>query len=774
MQSDVTKKAHNLKTKGRGNAKASSPSKSDHPARSAHGQRGYQAKKSLPSGSRANQSNAASDSNPDDLLAAYFEKQKAKEVSKNTVQVLAIDQAEEMLKAVGRKKPPSPILEDEGAEEEEEENRAEGGGSSRPSLDWTLGRVLGSRQSTTSSIPETLSRPEFVLGRMSPDSSTMRATTPSVSIIENESVWSASSPAPSLGRGLNSPLPTLSEIPLASSPIPTFDSIIEDGLEQGTKTGSSERTSLSSAQQKKATGNVPNRGEKFEKSPKDKEMRVRGKDHLSTISLSSISVVAESMATSSHKRDQQISKDLSSLQTEEELTRVAMSESTSNDPNEARLESSASNEVFDTRAKIEVEEEDCDSSSGDEADGRFEGKMRNSLKTIPSPVQKIDIVRRPSGSEVSLSTVAQSSVTNTIPEDDETVEINGENPEESHHRLLSGFDDGLIGSNLNNEGLLDSKDGSDVESSERTWDSDFDASFLGSVGEISSTLSASDEERRANSRGGGSASSSSNNTEQLMKVRIRRKQLSHHRQRRPDRFAQAHSPSVSSPRDPSMALRRMLSQSDALTVQRNAQIGRTRFERKRAKSAVENGSGHQHGKASIGSTGAEKREHINQCVLCAAEGSGHHAEHAKPKSPATPAGEGATEKERRRISFKDEAKQGVSRKPSPRLPRSGRSSVNQQSPRELLSRQSSVTQPSPRDSGSRRSSITQPSPRSALGHRSPAGKNVSRQQSQEERDRLSQTPDAASKDYLWSCGAQTMLLWSLSHRCLTHHDTDTY
>ncbi|RUS77660.1 hypothetical protein EGW08_014583 [Elysia chlorotica] len=610
-----------------------------------------------------------------------------------------------MLKAVGRKKPPSPILEDEDAEEMEE-NGIGGSSGSRPSLDFTSGKMFGSRHSATPSIPE------FSVGRAMSPASTIRATTPSISIIENESVWSASSPAASIGRGLNSPLPTLNEIPLASSPLPNYTPRVEN--RQGQRNmDASLNSNISDMADTRVQKEDVSEGESRKMSP------LKEKDNISALSVSSISIVAETVTTSSQRRDDNVSKSMSSNQAE--------------GLNATKVESSDSNGVFERDIEdkpLEIEEE-SDSSTDDENDG----KTRRKHKAVPSPVEKIDIVRRQSGSEKSLSTIAHSSVANTIPEEDENVELTEQDmgdPLNSRHE-----DDHASGSgHLNDDAFMGVNDVSDVESSERTWDSDFDASFIGSVGELSSTLSASDEESKANSRGGGSASSSSN-TEQLMKVRIRRKQLSHHRQRRPEMAPQETS-SVSSPRDPSIALRRMLSQSDALTVQRNAQIGRARFERKRAKSALESSTG------SV--SGAEKRGHIGPCVLCAAEGSGNHAEHAKLKSAAN--GEVAAEKEKRRISFKDEARSsGGNGKPSPRLPRSGRSSVSQQSPREAGSRRSSITQPSPRETGSRRSSITQPNMggsearRPGLGYKSPGGRRGSRQRSVDGGDKTPRTPD---------------------------------
>ncbi|GFR91984.1 WD repeat-containing protein 87 [Elysia marginata] len=716
-QLESSKKPPSLKLK-RTHLKPSSDVKS----RSAQGIRGSQSKTSLVPGSRTKHSKPKADLNPEDMLSAYFEKQKAKEISRTTPHVLSINEAEELLKAVGRKKPPSPILEDEGAEEEEK-NQTEIARNNRPSLDWTSGKVLGSRSSTTPSIPDTLSKLDFAGGRTaSPDSSTIRATTPSVSIIENESVWSASSPAPSIGRGFSSPLPTLAEIPLASSPIPAPKLIIEGGADHRTN------VDLNSSHTEQTDE------DKAEVLQKNLGVNERG-GHLSTISVSSISMVAESAATSSQKPDEQISRETSSLQSREDIHQFNVT-NLQIDLNEARTETgqNANFEAGDEGVSISSSEDE-----GNEEEKRFDRKHKH--KTVPSPVEKVDIVRRQSSSELSLSTNVQSSVANTIPEEDENLEANSQDLDDPLN-MQCGFDDVISSNQVYDDAFRDRKDLSDVESSERTWDSDFDASYLGSVGELSSSLPASDEDSKANSRGGGSASSSSN-TEQLMKVRIRKKQLSHHRQRRPDRALQQQQ--TPSPRDPSIALRRVLSQNDALTVQRNAQIGRARFERKRIKSAAEDGGGEP---------GAEKKEHISQCVLCAAEGSGQHAEHSKSKYPAA-VGHASTEKEKRRISFKDEAKHSSS-KPSPRLPRSGRSSVSLQSPREIGSRRSSLTQPSPREKASRRSTVTQPSlggsdaRRVSLDYRSPSGKKGSRQRTEDE-GRLSKTPDISSKDQCWIC-----------------------
>ncbi|GFO29093.1 WD repeat-containing protein 87, partial [Plakobranchus ocellatus] len=695
------------------NLKARRPSKPVSSSKTLHGIKTSPSKKLSTSTSHGNHS-ASQNSTPDDLLAAYFEKQQAKEASKNAVHVLSANEAEEMLKAIGRKKPPSPILEDEGAEEEEE-NRT---GFSGPSVDWVSGRAIGSRSSVT----DTLGRPEFGVGRaMSPDASTVRATTPSVSIIENESVWSANSPAASIGRGLNSPLPTLSEVPLASSPIPpsSFNTEIDrrELLCSAKKAPSTSKTSITAGTDLKFQ----------QKSRENTNLKV--KDNMSVVSLSSVSESGDKSA--------EALKNVT-----DSSYRIERSESISSEMMNSTSLSESKHIFCKVSGNKRGRGDESDSSDIDEADGQDTRKVRSTETTGPAPVEKIDIVRRHSGSEKSLSTIAHSSIANTIVEEDEDIGLEEKGQEHPGVGALKNFGTEDNDAVFNND-ILSAHQyaNSDMDSSERTWDSDFDASFLGSVGELSSTLSASDEDSKAPSRGGGSASSSSN-AEQVMKVRIRKKQLSHHRQRRADRASHQAS-NVSSPRDPSMALRRMLSQNDALTVQRNAQLEKARYQRKRVKSAIEGSSTHPREQQDGQFTGQGKREHISQCVLCAVEGTGHHADHFKPK--ALPSGEVVVEKERRRISFKDEAKQ--SSKPSPRLPRSGRSSVSQPSPRDTGSRRSSLTQPSPRENGSRPSSINQQSPggsdakRYILGHRSPRGKKSSRQDG----EGRFQTPEGSSK-----------------------------
>ncbi|RUS77659.1 hypothetical protein EGW08_014582 [Elysia chlorotica] len=311
-KSETSKKSH-LKPKGKVNAKPSTV------ARSAHGLRGSQPKSPLSSGGKTKNTRPKNDSNPDDLLAAYFERQKAKEISKNTPHVLSTNEAEEMLKAVGRKKPPSPILEDEDAEEMEE-NGIGGSSGSRPSLDFTSGKMFGSRHSATPSIPE------FSVGRAMSPASTIRATTPSISIIENESVWSASSPAASIGRGLNSPLPRLNEIPLSSSPLPNYTPRIVN--RQGQRNMDvSLNSNISDMVDTRVQKEDVAEGESRKMSP------LKEKDNISALSVSSISMVAETVTTSSQRRDDHVSKSTSSNQAE--------------GLNATKAESSDSNGVFE-------------------------------------------------------------------------------------------------------------------------------------------------------------------------------------------------------------------------------------------------------------------------------------------------------------------------------------------------------------------------------------------------------------------------------------------
>lgn len=469
-------------------------------------------------------------------------------------------------------------------------------------------------------IPESespLDESDATLMLPSPDYTSQRPKTPSVSIIENESVHSVSSPAPSFARSsIMSPLPVLGEIPMHSSPLPPLKEMDSQSLTSQI-IESEDSSPLPSSFLSESLIFDQNSSKKLPGA---------------SMTLSTISGLSSQTVPELHLEESNNFSTMSSVEQDKIVNDINdndfIIQLSSNDNLGKRLSFTANSVSNDSNSKFVVQP-----SLSPEVD--LNKNIDESFSTISTDtiVKKTESPHFVSdeNSPVSQIEISFKRINGSLIDDHvkSTGDIEEQNSVEalSMKSLKSVIEDGNLETGQGEkQEIRDNDEDEENEFSGENWDTDSnvfspsDDSYL-----MTSSLSDSDSKHSKLSELNNTGHvSSSSNTEPILRVKIRRKALGHYRQRQLAKQQQD----------------RKLSHNDALAIQRNAYLKSLQMKKKRSKSVAEVNSpivsSDQHQQKQQQRLGMETprgaqsltpRATITHCVLCAAEGAHKHASH---------------------------------------------------------------------------------------------------------------------------------------------------